>query len=384
MLWEQLDGVEKLMGPNLALVAAGKLDEIEEGVKWSLIEAIGEKVRMLQSFAEALKGGGMVAPPPPSPPQVQDTAAEAEERRKVEREQGAAGTRRRTKTADAAESGPAESAAAGGEEVAVPPAETGPGANTAPESRAAENAAGGEEVVVPPAESKMEAASARPAESGEASIPPEESASSAVVVQQPEPVPTPEPEHWLDGPVRELKAITTPEQQRELGGHMLMSMCGRPPAKLLSLVRTLLPQVKSASEPAHKNLDTWVKKVTSPDKGDRFGLLYDFFIRAQLPGFRIHLSCLRLCTIPDSYQSIVQQAWADWELEAPWLPIPDGAPAVLAQLVTIEYSMSLAETLYQECNQQPRMMNVEVLGWLWETAHSLRIPAIVITRIGAS
>ena len=113
-LWQQLDMVKKVMGPSLGLVPTGKLDEVEEEVKWAVIEDINDTVRLLQSFEQALKGGMVAAPPPPPPPPRDEEA----ERRKLEREQGAESTGRRRKKAD--------TAAAGQEGVVVPREERKP------------------------------------------------------------------------------------------------------------------------------------------------------------------------------------------------------------------------------------------------------------------
>ena len=149
----------------------------------------------------------------------------------------------------------------------------------------------------------------------------------------------------MEGPARELKSVTTHEEQAEFGGHLLLAMAGRPPAKLIDLTRGLLPRLKEAPEPVRKNLDTWLKRVCSADQSLRFGTLFDLLVTAQLPGFRTHLHCLHLCEVPDSCLPAVQDAWEEWHIEAPWLEVPDDVPEILSRLVSVEYGLSLAQTL---------------------------------------
>ena len=121
-----------------------------------------------------------------------------------------------------------------------------------------------------------------------------------------------------------------------------------------------------------KNLDTWLKRVCSADQSLRFGTLFDLLVTAQLPGFRTHLHCLHLCEVPDSCLPAVQDAWEEWHIEAPWLEVPDDVPEILSRLVSVEYGLSLAQTLYHQSTKESPDVHVEVLGWLWEMAFELK------------
>ena len=185
-------------------------------------------------------------------------------------------------------------------------------------------------------------------------------------------MPASAPQHRIDPSVRELVPLINHDEQLELEAHLILTMAGRPPALLIAWVRERLSRLSPASESARQHLESWLKTIASPDKTIRWGLLFDLFVLLQLPAFRLHLHCLRLIEVPEPCRPAVLATSDLWWMEAPFLEVRMDDPEVVAQLMQVEYALCVSEQIHLELMEDPRQVHLEIVGWLWEMAHSQR------------
>ncbi len=190
--------------------------------------------------------------------------------------------------------------------------------------------------------------------------------------QGPAPVTPDEP--WYAPVARALVAATPEEQRPLLSGHLLMALCGKPPAPLLDFVRGL--DLGAAPEALQADVAWWLRNAGKPALEARWPFIYNVFTSAQLPEFRQHLHLLLRVALPAPIREVLKEACAYWHEDPADPPLPEPGPRASAdeRLRWAEDLMRRAEEAeerYLAAAEPGATVSVIPQGWLFGEALTL-------------
>jgi hypothetical protein len=153
-----------------------------------------------------------------------------------------------------------------------------------------------------------------------------------------------------------------------------MSLIGKPPAPLLSLVREISLRMTDEPREVRENLGFWLQKAANWKLENRWPYIYSFFMTAQLPPFRLYLHLAREVALPAWMDEALRPDWERLPLDlVPPLVIPEGAsPEEEATLIFL-HRLDLMQAVHKLTEGDDRPVSVEILASLWEAAYDMKV-----------
>jgi hypothetical protein len=158
-----------------------------------------------------------------------------------------------------------------------------------------------------------------------------------------------------------------PEEAPLLERHLLLALCNKPPAELLSFIRTVAGRMTDVPQPVREDLGCWLRAAAHWDPEVRWHYIYNFFIVAQLPDFRIHLHGLATLDLQPSARQLLEVACAHFPLEVPpeGRPLPEPKSELDAVVLSAVEGMRLERWCYERLKEAEGDVNAEILAALW-------------------